>query len=253
MAFKDSMPQFQMIELAAIDPDPKHVRQNIDEDALKGLSNAIRNLGIIQPLVVRPGAAGRYVVVVGERRRRAAIQAGETKVPAVIRTCTDEEALAVRVFENIGLGVRSALEPRDMANAIQAISERFASPEEAAEYFGRPPTWLAQATAAANLSQKVSALLDSGKISSTGAAVQLEKLARKNESEAESLIVRIEQLPDGEKVSKKVVDAALQRESGRGKKADDKAPIPQAAALAGVENTEQLSAHDRLPPWEEQS
>lgn len=252
MAFKDSMPQFQILELSRIDPDPQHVRQSINEEALKGLVNAIEKLGVIQPLIVRPGADGRYVVLAGERRRLAAIQAGETAVPAVIRACTDEEALTVRVFENIGLGVRSALEARDMANAIQAIAERFESPEEAAQYFGRAPTWLAQATAAANLSEKVSALLDSGKIASTGAAVQLEKLAKKNESRAETLIEQIEQLPEGEKASKKLVDAALQQESGRGKK-DDAAVEPVAPAV--VEAAPAASAAQPVaeasPPWEE--
>ncbi len=252
MAFKDSMPQFQILELSRIDPDPQHVRQSINEEALKGLVNAIEKLGVIQPLIVRPGTDGRYVVLAGERRRLAAIQAGETAVPAVIRACTDEEALTVRVFENIGLGVRSALEPRDMANAIQAIADRFESPEEAAQYFGRAPTWLAQATAAANLSEKVSALLDSGKISSTSAAVQLEKLAKKNESKAEILIEQIEQLPEGEKASKKLVDAALQQESGRGRK-EEAAPEPAVPAVVDTAPAASAAqpAAEVSPPWED--
>lgn len=233
MAFKDSVPHFKIVELSMIDPDPRHVRQSIGEEALKGLTNAVRKLGIIQPIVVRPGDDNRYLVVVGERRRQAAILAGETEVPVIVRPCTDDEALEVRVFENIGLGVRSALEPRDMANAIQAIAERFESPEDAAQYFGRPPTWLAQATAAAKLSEKVTALLDAGKISSTGAAVQLEKLARKNEAKAESLIEHIEQLPEGEKVSKKAVDEAFSEAAGRARVPEEPAavatPSPQAA------------------------
>lgn len=247
MAFKDSTPQFQIAELSLIDPDPRHVRQNINEDTLKGLTNAIQKLGVIQPLIVRPAAEGRFVVIVGERRRLAALKAGETRVPVVVRACTDEEALEVRVFENIGLGVRSALEPRDMANAIQSISERFASPEEAAQYFGRAPTWLGQATAAANLSEKVTALLDSGKISSTSAAIQLEKLAKKNEAKAESLIEQIEQLPEGGKVSKKVVDEVLHEETGRGKKAEVPVPVAEPTPL----QQEPAPASDEVPPWEE--
>lgn len=249
MAFKDSTPQFQIAELSLIDPDPRHVRQNINEDTLKGLINAIQKLGVIQPLVVRPAAEGRFVVIAGERRRLAALKAGETRVPVVVRACTDEEALEVRVFENIGLGVRSALEPRDMANAIQAISERFASPEEAAQYFGRAPTWLGQATAAANLSEKVTALLDSGKISSTGAAIQLEKLAKKNEAKAESLIEQIGQLPEGGKVSRKVVDEVLQEETGRGKKAEAPAPVAEPTPLQ--QEPAPASAPDEVPPWED--
>ena len=138
-------------------------------------------------------------------------------------------------------------EHSDLDVAVQAIAARFPSAEEAAQYFGRAPTWLAQATAAAKLSEKVSALLDSGKISSTGAAVQLEKLARKNEAKAESLIEQIAQLPDGEKISKKVVDDVLSGESGRPRKDEERA-VP--AQLMPETAAPQATADD-VPPWEE--
>jgi ParB family chromosome partitioning protein len=150
------------------------------------------------------------------------------------------------VFENIGLGVRSALEPREMANAIQIIAERFESQEEAAQHFGRAPTWLNQATAAANLSEKVTALLDAGKISSTGAAVQLEKLTKKDEAKAETLIEQIEQLPEGEKISKKVVDTALSAASGGRKKKESTVPDTAPTPSMSVE-----SSDTSMPPWEE--
>ena len=247
MAFKDDTPRLEIVDLGLIDPDPQHVRKAISDEGLKGLTNAVRQLGLIQPIIVRPAGGQRYQVIVGERRRLAALQAGETAVPVIVRTCSDEEALEIRVFENIGLGVRSALEPREMANAVQAIAARFPSAEEAAQYFGRAPTWLAQATAAAKLSEKISALLDSGKISSTGAAVQLEKLARKNEAKAESLIEQIAQLPDGEKISKKVVDDVLSEEYGRTRKDEERAT---AAPVIAEPPAPQATAED-VPPWEE--
>lgn len=225
MAFKDTPPQFQMIDVTLIEADPAQPRQHIDEASLKGLANSIQMKGLIHPLVVQPAsAAGRHTLIVGERRWRAAVIAGEKTLPALIRSCDPAEALELQVFENLGLGMRMALEPRDMANAIQTIAARFDSPEAAAEHFGRTPTWLTQATAAANLSAKVTALLDSGKISSTGAAVQLEKLAQKNEARAESLIGQTAQLPEGEKLSKKIVDSALSEEGGRRRKKEEVAP-----------------------------
>lgn len=254
MTFKDSSSHFQIVDVTMIEPDSRHLRQNIEEGSLKGLVNSIEKLGVIHPLVVRPATAeGRYTVIVGERRRQAAILAGEKTVPVVVRPCAPEETLEVQVFENIGLGVRSALEPRDMANAIQAIAERFATPEEAAQYFARPPTWLSQATAAANLSEKVSALLDSGKIASTSTAVQLERLAKKNEAKADSLIDQIEQLPEGEKVSKKVVDNALSEESGRRKKTEEPPAVVETTAnaalpsLAPVEREAAVPVRDDAP------
>lgn len=237
MTFKDSSAQFQIVDLTMIEPDASHPRKSVDEASVKSLANSIKKMGVIQPLLVRPAdVAGRYTVIAGERRRQAAILAGEKSVPVVVRGCAPDETLEVQVFENIGLGVRAPLEPREMANAIQAIAERFATTEEAAQYFGRAPTWLSQATAAANLSEKVSALLDSGKISSTSTAVQIEKLAKKNEAKAESLIGHIEQLPEGEKVSRKVVASALLQETGRRKKSEEPAPV--------------ASSND-VPPWEE--
>ena len=251
MTFKDSSLQFQIVDITTLKPDAKHARQNISEDNLKGLINSIEKIGVIQPIVVRPAdAAGNYTVIAGERRRQAAIAAGEKTIPVVIRACAPDEMLKVQVFENIGLGVRSALEPRDMANAIQTISEHFATLEEAAQYFGRAPTWLSQATAAANLSEKVSALLDSGKISSTGTAVQLEKLAKKNEAKAESLIDQIEQLPEGEKVSKKVVDNALSEATGRRKKTEEAAPASEPA-MNGATTSAQGPAAVTVLPWED--
>ncbi|WP_434516776.1 ParB/RepB/Spo0J family partition protein [Dechloromonas sp. ARDL1] len=250
MAFKDSTPRFEIVDIDRIDADPTHIRQNINEETLKGLTNAVAKLGLIHPLVVRP-AGDRYVVIAGERRRRAALQAGESRVPVIVRDCSDDEALEVRVFENIGLGVRSALEPREMSNAVQRIAERFASPEEAAQYFGRAPTWLAQATAAANLSEKVTALLDSGKISSTSTAVQLEKLARKNEAKAESLIEQIEQLPEGEKVSRKIVADVLAEETGRPRKNEEPAAPPAAPQAAAPRTAEAQAPAETSPPWAE--
>ncbi len=224
MAFKDTPPLFQMLDVTRIAPDPLHARQNIDEASLKGLANSIAKLGLIHPVLVQPAdAGGKYTLIVGERRWRAAVLAGEKSLPALVRACESFEVLEVQVFENLGLGVRVALEPRDMANALQTIAERFASREAAAEHFGRAPTWLEQATAAANLSPKVEALLDAGRISSTGAAVQLEKLSRKNEARAEALMDEVKQSPEGEKLAKKTVDQAIAEEGGRRKK---EAPAP---------------------------
>jgi len=252
MAFKDSVAQFQIIDLSLLDPDPDHARQSVADDALKGLVNSIQKVGIIHPLIVRPGSSeGRYTVVVGERRRQAAIRAGEKSVPAIVRTCAPGDTLEVQVFENIGLGIRAALEPRDMANAIQAIATRFETPEAAAQHFGRAPTWLGQATAAANLSEKVTALLDSGKIASTGAAVQLERLAKKNEAKAEELIGQIEQLPVGEKASKKVVDHALLEETGRGKKEKETPPAATTIATPSLPQAPAVPVPVTTPPWED--
>lgn len=78
MTFKDNSIQFQMLDLTLIEPDPAHPRQHIDDASLRGLVNAIQKKGLIHPLIVQPAdTAGRYRLIVGERRWRAAAIAGE--------------------------------------------------------------------------------------------------------------------------------------------------------------------------------
>jgi ParB family chromosome partitioning protein len=240
VTFKETHPEFKLLDIARIEPDPAHPRKHCDEAGLKGLANSIKSKGLIHPLVVQPADGhGQHRLIVGERRWRAAQLAGETQVPVLVRACGGDEALEIQVFENLGLGLRTPLEPRDMASAIQTIAERFASREAAADHFGRNATWLNQATAAANLSPKVTALLDAGKISSTSTAIQLEKLAQKNEARAEMLIDQIEQLPEGEKLSKTTIDTALAEEGVRRSKkktapGEEKSDIEPALPVAGM-------------------
>lgn len=245
MTFKESQTQFKVVDITQIKSDLSHPRQYIDEVALKSLANSIQKKGLIHPLVVQPAnSKGDYTLIVGERRLRAAILAGEQTIPVLIRYCEPAESLEVQIFENLGLGVRVPLEPREMANAIQRIAEGFETQETAAEHFGRTPAWLNQATAAANLSPKVSALLDSGKIASAGTAIQLEKLVKKNQAKAESLIDQAVQLPDGEKLIKKVVDTALSEEGSRRKK---KETLTTEASLGSTPEKDVSN----IPPWEE--
>ena len=234
MAFKEAQSKFLMIDVELIEADRASHRQRIDDTALKSLTNSIRKMGVIHPLLLQPAnATGMHTLIVGERRWRAAVLAGEKFVPALIRHCDTAEVLDVQVSENMGLGVRAALEPREMANAIQTISERFVSREAAAEHFGETHNWLKQATAGAkaNLSQKISALLDSGKIASAGTAIQLEKLSQKNIVVAESLMEQVQQLPEGEKLTKRTVDKALASVSGRREQQPKIEPEPEAALI----------------------
>ncbi len=252
MTFKNTPPELRMLDVSLIDANPASPRRHVDETALKGLAQSIRRSGLIHPLLVQPAdAGGRHTLIVGERRWRAAVLAGETTVPALIRACDPAEVLEIQVFENLGLGLRSPLEARDMANAIQSVAERFDTREAAAEHFGRSAAWLTQATsaAAANLSPKVAALLDSGKLSGTGVAIQLEKLAQKNEAKAESLMGQIAQLPEGEKLARKAVDQALSEEGGRRRKSPEtRAETPPPAQ---PDAPPPPIASPASPPWDE--
>src|SRR6476659_3834017 len=88
------------LDLDLIDPNPAQSRQSFDETALAELAASIRQHGVFQPIVVRP-VGGRYQVVAGERRTRAARTAGLREIPAIIRDLTDEQAAYATAIENL--------------------------------------------------------------------------------------------------------------------------------------------------------
>lgn len=89
------------ISVADIDANPDQPRSTFDEDTLRELADSIRELGIIQPLSLRLKDDGRYQIIAGERRWRAARLAGLTKVPAYVRTVSDSELTEMALIENI--------------------------------------------------------------------------------------------------------------------------------------------------------
>nr|WP_221229624.1 ParB/RepB/Spo0J family partition protein [Niveibacterium umoris] len=222
-----------MIELARVVSDPDHPRRQCDETGLRRLSESIAEFGLIQPIVVQPAdAEGKHRIIVGERRLRAANLAGLTAIPALVHRCEPGEALEIQVFENLGQGVRLPLAPREMAHALKAIARGFESPDAAAERFGQDADWLEQKTAPANLTPKVEALLDTGRVSSCTTAVQLDKLARKNEARLDALVAELE---EGEKLPKARIEEVLVAEGvKRAKKKPDPVAEPVVVEASAV-------------------
>ena len=89
------------IEVALIEPNPSQPRTNFDAEALEELAASIRELGVIQPLSLRSLSDGRYQIIAGERRWRAARLAGLATVPAYVRTASDSEVTEMALIENI--------------------------------------------------------------------------------------------------------------------------------------------------------
>ena len=108
------------IALAQIDPNPNQPRREFDEEALQELANSIREIGIIQPVTLRQMSDGRYQIIAGERRWRAAQLAGLTAIPAYIRTVEDENVMEMALVENIQ---REDLNAIEIALAYQHLVE----------------------------------------------------------------------------------------------------------------------------------
>jgi ParB family transcriptional regulator, chromosome partitioning protein len=122
------------VEVDRITPSPFQPRRTFDEAKIEELASSIRNQGIIQPLVVRRNGDG-YELIAGERRWRAAMRAGLTHVPIVVRDASDHEALQLALIENLQ---REDLNPIEEANGYRRLQEEFRwSQEEMAEKVGK--------------------------------------------------------------------------------------------------------------------
>jgi len=126
---------FDEIAIGAITPNPRQPRQNFDEDALEELAFSIREVGLLQPVVVRKVMPGRFELVMGERRWRACQLAGLEHVPAIVRGTSDDELLREALMENLH---REQLNPLEEAAAYQQLLDDFsATHDELARKVGR--------------------------------------------------------------------------------------------------------------------
>jgi ParB family transcriptional regulator, chromosome partitioning protein len=127
--------ELRELPVALIKPNPSQPRTSFDEDALAALAASIEASGVVQPLLVRPLPDGSYELVAGERRWRAAQQAGLEKVPAVVRDQAEAERLQAALIENM---VRQDLNPVEEAKACAALVEELGlTKEELARRVGR--------------------------------------------------------------------------------------------------------------------
>ncbi len=117
---RDEPEELRQIPLELVDPNPDQPRRNFDEEGLVALAESIRARGILQPILVRPLASGRYELVAGERRLRAAQIATLTSLPAIVRHHDDATSLEVALIENMA---REDLNPVEEARACAALVE----------------------------------------------------------------------------------------------------------------------------------
>ena len=115
------------IPLDAIDHNPYQTRSSFDGESLKELAESIKINGVMQPVVVRPGNDGRYTLILGERRCRAAKLAGFATIPAVVRPVSDQQAAEMTIVENLQ---RQDLNCLDQARAYSRLSQDFGMTQE---------------------------------------------------------------------------------------------------------------------------
>lgn len=156
-------PTHVSIDLVA--PNPSQPRRRFDEDDLVDLAASIRERGIIQPLIVRPDpdGAGRYQIVAGERRWRAAQAARLHEVPVVVRDFDDQTVLEVAIIENVQ---RSDLNPLEEAQGYAHLIERFSYTQDGlSRVVGKSRSHLANMLRLLSLPDEVRGLLEDGALS----------------------------------------------------------------------------------------
>jgi ParB family chromosome partitioning protein len=150
------------LKVELLQPGKYQPRMRMDEVTLKELAESIKAQGVMQPILVRPVGGGRYEIIAGERRWRAARLAGLNSVPALVRAVPDSAALAMALIENIQ---REDLNPLEQANGIQRLVTEFAiTHDKAAEMVGRSRSAVTNLLRLLTLAAPVRELLQQNKL-----------------------------------------------------------------------------------------
>jgi len=151
-------PELATLPVDAIHPNPRQPRRRFDSEAASGLTESIRQQGLVQPVLVRPRIEGGYELIAGERRWRAAQEAGVTTVPAVVRDADDRDSLLLGLVENVAREQLSAVEE---ARAYAVLLDEFElSLGEVADRVGRSKPTVSNRVRLLELPEDVLAMLE---------------------------------------------------------------------------------------------
>ena len=158
-----SRPGIEEVAINQIDPNPYQPRNRFDEESLAGLTASIRELGVLQPILVRQVSDDRYAIIAGERRWRAAKRAGLQFIPVIVRQVNDELTLQHALVENLH---RDDLNPLEEAAAYQQLVEDFdLTQEEVAHKVGKSRSAVANLLRLFQLPPQVQRLVAEGRVS----------------------------------------------------------------------------------------
>jgi ParB family chromosome partitioning protein len=155
--------ELRMLPVDTIVPNPRQPRRDFDDEALRALAGSLESQGVLQPVLVRPRTDGRYELVAGERRWRAAQIAGLERVPAIVRERADIAALEAALVENMA---REDLNPIEEARACAALVEELGlTREQVGARVGRSRVAVSNLVRLLDLPDDVIAMLQAGQLS----------------------------------------------------------------------------------------
>jgi ParB family chromosome partitioning protein len=230
-------PPYFEAPLDRIDPNPRQPREAFTEETLEELSNSIRAVGVLQPIVIRP-VEGRFQIIMGERRVRAARMAGLTTIPAVVRVTEDHHLLRDALIENVH---REDLNPLEEAAAYaQLLNDFSVTQEELASRIGRSRPAISNAMRLLRLPASVQLRIAAGTLSA-GHARAVARLTDPEQQErlADRIVAQGMTVRQAEEIARRVEmgESLLDGEARRRTR-----PVPQAPGM--VDLSERLS--DRL-------
>ncbi len=155
--------EFRQVAVELIFPNPRQPRRNFDDAALAGLASSLETRGVLQPVLVRPSPHGRFELIAGERRWRAAQLAGLETIPAIVRARDDAESLELALIENMA---REDLNPVEEARACAALVEELGlSREDVGLRIGRSRVAVSNLVRLLDLPDEALELLERGLLS----------------------------------------------------------------------------------------
>ena len=231
----------QSLPLERIGPGRYQPRTRMDEASLTELAESIKAQGVMQPILVRPVDGGRYEIVAGERRWRAAERAGLKEIPALVRVVPDQTALALSLIENIQ---REDLNPLEEAQGIKRLIDEFGlTHETAAHAVGRSRSAVTNLLRLTQLAAPVQALVLADKLDMGHARALLPLPAAQQAAAAAKLIAEGSSVRDAERL----VQAMLHPGAGRSKRGVRRGANGDLARLES-ELAEALGAAVRIEP-----
>ena len=199
------------INIALIEPNRNQPRKEFDKDALADLADSIRQYGILQPIIVQKND-DRYEIIAGERRWRAAKEAGLTEVPVIVRNYDKQKIMEISIIENIQ---RENLNPIEEAMAYQSLMEEYGlKHDDLAKRVSKNRSTITNSMRLLKLSSNIQQMLIAGKIS-TGHAKVLLSIENEDEQEkiAQELVLKSLSVRELEKLVKKHIKPRKKKEN----------------------------------------
>lgn len=234
-AGKEKGERVVLLPVDAIIPNRFQARKSFDQEKIQELSESIKEHGVVQPIVVRDDERGKYELVAGERRWRAARLLGMETIPAIIKDYSIKELTAVSLVENIQ---RQNLNPMEEAAAYQLLIKEFSlSQEELAKRLGKSRPFIANTLRLLSLNPEVQKMVETGSLSMGHGRALLSLKSSQQISVAETIVEKGLSVRQTEGLVKGLLEQKADVKKQEGKAAPNKETAALSAVLADVEES----------------